>query len=202
MKQRIQKELSGPGLPLAAFCVALNLSAGQLAAAVKLPLYLDSIGTILSAVLVGPWVGSLVGILSNVLAAGLGNPTLLFFTPVMVAIGSFSALAGRLGLFATRYSCVLGGILQGLLCAAVSAPIAAFVFGGTMLAGTDALVIFFRSIGNNILQSVFYQGLSSDPIDKTISYLIVYALLHRLPERIINRFPNSPRLSKRMPLDD
>ena len=190
MRARIQRELSGPGLPLAAFCVALNLSAGQLAAAVKLPLYLDSIGTILSAVLVGPWAGSIVGVLSNLLAAALGNPTLLFFSPVMVAIGIFSSFAARVGAFRNKVTCVLGGIGLGIVSAAVSAPIAAYVFGGTLLAGADALVIFFRSVGNNILQSVFYQGLSSDPIDKAISYLIVFSLLKRLPARILARFAN------------
>ena len=69
----------------------------------------------------------------------------------------------------------------GLVAAAISAPIAAGLFGGVTGSGTDALVALFRTLGLNIFQSAFAQGLTSDPLDKTISYTIVYAILIALP---------------------
>ena len=75
----------------------------------------------------------------------------------------------------------VGGLTTGLVAAAISAPIAAGLFGGVTGAGTDALVALFRTLGLNVFQSAFAQGLTSDPLDKTISYTIVYAILIALP---------------------
>ena len=75
----------------------------------------------------------------------------------------------------------VGGLTTGLVAAAISAPIAAGLFGGVTGSGTDALVALFRTLGLNIFQSAFAQGLTSDPLDKTISYTIVYAILIALP---------------------
>ncbi len=194
MKQRLLSEISGTAIPLMAFSVALNLTAGQITTALKIPIYLDSIGTILVAVLVGPWAASLTGTLSNVMAAGIGNPMMMFFIPVTILIGIFSAFVAKLGWFRKWYLCILGGLIQGMLAATISAPIAAYVFGGTMMAGTDFLVLLFRSTGHTLLQSTFLQGLMSDPIDKTISYLIVFFLLNKLPQRIVTRFKGAPNI--------
>src|SRR6185295_6864262 len=75
----------------------------------------------------------------------------------------------------------VGGLTTGLVAAAISAPIAAGVFGGVTGGGTDALVALFRTLGLNVLQSAFAQGLTSDPLDKTISYTIVFIILSALP---------------------
>lgn len=188
IRQQFNLELEGAGLPFVGFCVALNLTMGQLTSALKIPLYLDSIGTVLVAVLCGPWSAIVAGSLSNTLAAALGNPTMLFFIPVMVVIGSFTGFIASKGWFRSWYLVIPGGILQGILAALASAPIAAYLFGGVMLAGTDLLVLYFRSVGNSLLQSVLYQGLSSDPVDKTVTYLLVFFLCRNLPIRLLQRF--------------
>jgi energy-coupling factor transport system substrate-specific component len=188
IKERIKSELTGPAIPLIAFGIALNLTIGQLTIALKIPLYLDSIGTIFVAVLVGPYAGIIAGSFANIMAAAFGNPTMMFFIPVVMVIGAFTGFLAGKGWFKHWYLCAVGGIFQGVLAAAVSAPISSYLFGGTMMAGTDALVYFFRSMGHNILTSVFYQGLTSDPMDKTVSYLIVFFILRNLPLRLIGRF--------------
>ena len=188
LRENIRQELSGSAIPFIAFGIALNLTVGQIAIALKIPLYLDSIGTIIVAVLVGPYAGIITGSFANLMAAALGNPTMMFFIPVVIVIGAFTGFIANHGWFKRWYLFILGGIILGILSATVSAPISTFLFGGTMMAGTDALVYFFRSMGNNILTSVFYQGLTSDPIDKTVSYLIVFFLLRNLPLRLISKF--------------
>jgi hypothetical protein len=75
----------------------------------------------------------------------------------------------------------VGGLTTGVVAAAISAPIAAGVFGGVTGGGTDALVALFRTLGLNIFQSAFAQGLTSDPLDKTISYTVVFLILGALP---------------------
>ena len=70
----------------------------------------------------------------------------------------------------------------------MSAPIAAGVFGGVTGAGTDALVALFRTLGLNVFQSAFAQGLTSDPLDKTISYTVVFLILSALPVTVRTMF--------------
>jgi energy-coupling factor transport system substrate-specific component len=187
IRQRIAEEMTGAALPFVAFCIALNLTAGQITAALKIPLYLDSIGTILVAVLIGPWSAVICGSAANILAAAFGNPSMIFFIPVVAVIGAFTGFVARRGWFRKWYLVVIGGILQGILAALVSAPISAYLFSGVMMAGTDFLVLYFRSVGNTILNSVIYQGLASDPADKFVSFLIVFFLTKNLPQRLVSR---------------
>ncbi|HCA81817.1 MAG TPA: ECF transporter S component [Bacteroidetes bacterium] len=194
IRQRIAEELTGPALPFVAFCIALNLTVGQVTAALKIPLYLDSIGTILVAVLVGPWSAVFCGSAANLLAAAFGNPTMMFFIPVVAVIGTFTGIIAKLGWFRKWYLVCLGGILQGILAALVSAPISAYLFGGVMMAGTDFLVLYFRSVGNTLMDSVLYQGLASDPADKLVSYFIVFLLVKNLPQRLLARLHGAGNL--------
>ena len=69
-----------------------------------------------------------------------------------------------------------------------TATIAAGVFGGVTGGGTDALVALYRTLGLSIFQSAFAQGLTSDPLDKTISYTIVYLILIALPITVRTMF--------------
>jgi len=82
----------------------------------------------------------------------------------------------------------VGGVTTGFVAAAISAPIAAGVFGGVTGGGTDALVALFRTLGLNVFQSAFAQGLTSDPLDKTISYTIVFFILGALPLAVRTMF--------------
>jgi hypothetical protein len=82
----------------------------------------------------------------------------------------------------------IGGLTTGLLAASMSAPIAAGFFGGVTGSGVDALVVFFRSLGMNVLQASFAQGLASDPFDKTISYSVVFVVLGALPITVRTMF--------------
>ncbi len=82
----------------------------------------------------------------------------------------------------------IGGLTTGLVAAAISAPIAAGVFGGVTGGGTDALIALFRTLGLGVFQSAFAQGLTSDPLDKTISYTVVFLILGALPLTVRSMF--------------
>jgi hypothetical protein len=115
--------------------------------------------------------------LGLIVAAGLG---------LLVALGAWAW--ARRGDNARLFPVWIGGLTTGLVAAAISAPIAAGVFGGVTGGGTDALVALFRTLGLGIFQSAFAQGLTSDPLDKTISYTIVFAILTALPLTVKTMF--------------
>jgi hypothetical protein len=259
--------LSSTALALIPLAIAINIAVGQLVVTARvLPVYLDSIGTVLVGALLGPWVGLLTGLLSNVIwtLTGLPNSGIaIWFSYVAGVIGMIAGFAGRAGLF-TRLSprwlsalfgaifffalalfilmflgaefdatsgfttfpvaadllaqqpivfiaaVLVGGALgyfvlqragyaglvglaTGVVAAIISAPMAAYVFGGVTGTGTDLLVAAFRASGANILASTFAQGAVSDPLDKMSSFLLVWLIIQALPRRLLLRFPNMRR---------
>src|ERR1044072_3302388 len=71
----------------------------------KLPIYLDSIGTILVGVLAGPIAGALTGILSNLIwqyAPVIGGGTIGPFAITAGVIGLLAGLWGRLAVYRSR----------------------------------------------------------------------------------------------------
>jgi uncharacterized membrane protein YidH (DUF202 family) len=258
--------------------IAINIILGQtVSAALKVPVYLDSIGTILVGVLAGPIAGALTGGLANliwtyVLPAPFHSDYAAPFFIVAVEIGLLAGIFGRLGFFRSRpntptdrlaigavvvvvivavigiygflpfYSngqltffaapaagaaapdpifVILGwlvalllvgallgllaflfvrrdlgaayvfvaGLACGIVSAIISAPISSIVFGGVTGSGTDLLVAAFQQAGDSLGQAVLKQGLLSDPIDKTLTYFVVFAILGALSRRFVARFP-------------
>ncbi|MGC3953891.1 MAG: hypothetical protein QM804_06500 [Propionicimonas sp.] len=169
--------------------IALNIAVGQLTASVGLPVYLDSIGTVLVSALAGPAAGVVTGILSNVIWGFLGNPVALPFAVVQVVIGVMAGYAARLGMFRTIWAAPIAGAATGLVAAVTSSPISAFIYGGATGGGTGALVGIFQAMGQSLLAATTLQGLVSDPLDKLITFTVVTLLLLALPARFIQRFP-------------
>jgi hypothetical protein len=86
--------------------IAINIVLGvTVQQYLKLPIYLDSIGTILVGVLAGPIAGALTGILSNLIwqyAPGIGGGTIGPFAIVAGVIGLLAGLWGYLGVYRSR----------------------------------------------------------------------------------------------------
>ena len=107
---------------------------------------------------------------------------------VALLVGAGAWYWARRGDNARFFPVWIGGLTTGLVAAAISAPISAGVFGGVTGGGTDALVALFRTLGLNVFQSAFAQGLTSDPLDKTISYTVVFLILGALPLTVRTMF--------------
>ncbi len=120
--------------------------------------------------------------MSGLASLALADPIGLY---IQLALGILAGIAvwywARQGENARLFPVWVGGVTTGLVAAAMSAPIAAIFFGGVTGAGTDLHVSLYRTLGLNVFTSVFAQGLTSDPLDKTISYTIVYLILMALP---------------------
>ncbi|MEX1249017.1 MAG: hypothetical protein WEA61_11115 [Anaerolineales bacterium] len=185
-----RKEFTTFSIVLMAVAIAINIGAGQIPRMVGLPLYLDSIGTVLVGVLVGPWAGALTGFLANVVWTLTGlYPQAIAWAGVAAIIGALAGVFGQSGWFKQWWKAGLGGLITGVIAAILSAPIAAYVFGGvTGSAGTDAIVAAFRASGYDALFSNVAQGTMSDPLDKMITFLVVWAVLLILPARLKARF--------------
>ena len=97
-------------LVLIPVAIALNIVLGStVQQLLKLPIYMDSVGTILTGVLAGPLAGLVTGVLTNliwayVLPAPLAAPTAGPFAITAGVIGLLAGLWGWLGFFRSRRS--------------------------------------------------------------------------------------------------
>lgn len=103
MLENIKKEFSTRTLVLIPIAIAINIAIGQLVFYLKLPIYLDSIGTVLVGALVGPWAGAVTGGLANLLwgvvPPPLQNANSVPFFYVSIVIGLMAGFFGKQGVF-------------------------------------------------------------------------------------------------------
>ena len=75
---------------LVALAVGINIVGGQIALFLKLPVYLDSIGTILTGALAGPWLGMIPNLISGIFMGMTVDIYSLYFAPVGMITGFVS----------------------------------------------------------------------------------------------------------------
>lgn len=177
--------------------IAINIAVGQIIVLLKLPVYLDSIGTVLVGLLCGPFAGFVTGALSNIIwgVSGL-NPVYTPFFIVAAVIGLMAGIFGQIGWFKKVWLWALAGLITGVVAAVISAPISAKIFGGVTGSGQDLLVGFFRATGASVMQATFGQGIVSDPIDKLATFMIVWVIVLALPVRFLARFSRYENVKK------
>jgi len=185
--------LTMPRLILIALGAALNCSIGTIVYLVKLPVFLDAIGTILVALLLAPdrkaaflcsWAAGWIGLA----VSGLINPFLPWFAMTDVAISLVCALliVGSAKTFRARplrgasfaAQVVLCGLVTGVVSAVVSAPVVVYLFGGVTGSGSALVVAIFLKAGQHLMSAAMFSGLASDPPDKILQVLFA-ALLYR-----------------------
>jgi hypothetical protein len=167
--------------------LVLNIVIGQIVGSVGIPLYLDSVGTILVAGLAGPIAGLATGTLSSIVW-GLFNPAALPFAAVSAMVGLLSGVMIAKGMLRNIPLTITAGVVLGIISGMLAAPVAAFVYGGTAGVGTGALVSLFREMGNSLIGSVTAQSLVSDPLDKALVMIIVHVAIRSLPKKTLASF--------------
>ena len=95
--------------------IVLNVGLGQVVRNIlRLPVYMDSIGTILAGALGGPLVGAATGALSNVVWGLLfDDPKIIPYAITAAAVGVAAGIAGSLGAFRKPQWAILAGLVAG-----------------------------------------------------------------------------------------
>jgi energy-coupling factor transport system substrate-specific component len=190
--------LTTPRLVAIALCAALNFAIGNIVYLIKLPIYLDSIGTILCALLIFPdrlaaiVCAFIAGFIAAILTGLMVNPFLPWFSLTILSIAIVSALLTGLATATFRSrplpvvpfvsKVIMYGLITGVVSAVVSAPVVVYLFGGVTGSGSTFVVAFFLKTGQQLLDSVVLAGLATDPIDKVVEVLLA-ALLYRATPR-------------------
>lgn len=162
-------------LTVTAFCIALNIVGSYLALLLRLPIYLDSIGTILAGALMGPWYGLAAAVGNGLISGVLTDVYSLYFLPVGAVTGLMAGLLFRKGIL-KGWKVIPGSLALTVPGTALSASISAFLFGGITSSGSSLLVQLFHHLGLNLVASAFAVQIVTDYADRLISVLLVLVL--------------------------
>lgn len=155
-----------------ALCISINSVSAWLAVVLKLPVYLDSIGTIMAGFSFGPAFGILTGIISA-FANSIGDPIAIYFMPTQIVVG-FTAGYFKFLMRDDIVSKLYLAPAMSLPAAISSALIATYLFGTVTTAGSSYIVQALRAI-MDISDFAIVLGVQiiTDYADKLLSILLV-----------------------------
>jgi energy-coupling factor transport system substrate-specific component len=187
---RIRSDFTTEAWVLIPIGAGLNIVVGSIVQTLRLPLYLDTIGTILVAMLAGPWVAVVTGGLTNVVLGFTVGPQLIPFALVNAAIALVVGYLATRGWFRIDHSVeywrlIVTGIIIAVIATVVSAPLVVYLFGGITPSATGAITAFFLATGSQIWTSVLAASFLIEPIDKIASVVIAYLLAQSVPRRYL-----------------
>lgn len=169
--------------------IGINYAGKLTAAALRLPLWLDAIGTVLAAILAGPWVGALSGLLTNVLYGITADPVSFYYGIVNLLIGLVAGLLARLGFFRRTFLAVAAGLLIALVAALSSTPINVSLYGG-QTGNIWADGVFASLLARQVWLPLasFVGELVTDLPDKVAVAVVAFGIVRGLPQRLLTLF--------------
>ena len=166
-------------LAMIAMAICINYIGGQLALALRLPIYLDSVGTILIGALFGPAFGVLPPLISGVLMAFTGDIYSLYFAPVGMILGLTAGFVLK-RIHSVGFMLLLSAFLITLPGTIVCAIINAILFGGVTSSGYSVIVAALSHTPLGLTGAIFVVQIFTDYLDRVISLALVMILLRKV----------------------
>ena len=170
--------------------IAVNIVGGQIAILLKLPIWLDGIGTILIGGICGLVPGLIVAAITQIINA-ISLPTVLPYMIVGFAMAAMGTYFSKKGFFLSFRKSVLLGILVALVTTVMSVPMDVILFGGFMGDGNSILAAGLMAMGMSIPVAVTVSSLTFGLVDKTLSVLVCYFIIKSMPLNFLAKLPMS-----------
>lgn len=164
--------------------VSINVVGYQMSQILKLPVFIDQIGTILVSMITGPWVGMVTGLLGNVVN-GMIYPTAFGYAIVSMLVGFVSGFLSRWRWYSNVVGVVIGCALLNAVSSVSAAVVTVFMFGGVTGAGTDLLTAAFVASGQALWDSVLTTNVISGTVNTIVNFAIAWIIVRRIPDRFL-----------------
>ena len=176
-----------------ALCIALNFIGAQLALALKLPIFLDCLGTILASMIGGYIPGIAVGYITNLINS-LTDSATIYYGVISVLIAITAAFLARKGWFKKLPLTLLSILIFALIGGGLGSILTYFLYGAGIGEGISApLAHQLNGVGGlDVFWSQFSADMSIDLIDKAIVVLMATLIYHLLPEDILAKLDFTP----------
>jgi energy-coupling factor transport system substrate-specific component len=181
--------------------IAINYSLGTLVTATRLPIFVDSVGTVLAAIMGGFIPSLIVGVLTLIIRGLTDAPVAPAFAGTAVIISTFTYLAARRGLFSMNVSSpvpsiiriALLGVMLSPLTSLSAAPIAIYLFGGIVPnALWSGLFTFYKfSFSLSDIAAGLLTSITVEPVDKIPTLILAAWIANSLPKRLLANYPSA-----------
>lgn len=190
MKKLFYTKFSVAVIALIPTCIGINMLGKMIAAALRLPLWLDCLGTGIAAFFSGPIVGGICGALSNLIyGATTGDSIALIYALTSLGIGIAVGIMARLGFMQTFGKALVTAGVAGLAAVIISTPLNIIFYGGTTgNVWGDGLFGLCRDANLPVLLASFLDELVVDVPDKLLSIILVFIIIKGLPHKLTALF--------------
>jgi energy-coupling factor transport system substrate-specific component len=188
-------KLSTAALVLIPAAVGINYIGKMFAQLLKLPLWLDSIGTLLSACLAGPVVGAICGAINNIIYGFTLDPVSFIYGITSVAIGIIAGMLAYSGKLRGIVSAIVIGLIIACVSTVVSTPINVFLYGGqTGNLWGDALFTALTAAHFPVWFASALDELVVDIPDKLATTIIAFGIIKALPKKLTILYRNDEEI--------
>jgi energy-coupling factor transport system substrate-specific component len=163
-------------------CVAINLFGRVLVNATHLPLYLDMVGTAISAIILGPWKGAAVGTVTSVAGSAASGWVSVPFAPVEIVgalIWGYGVRRFRMGTTVPRFF-VLNAVVA-VTCSVIAVPIIVWVDNGITGNGADQITRTMELFWHSLFVAVLSQNILTSLADKLVSGFVALGVAEAMP---------------------
>ncbi len=171
-------------------CIGINYLGKLIASLLKLPLWLDSLGTCIGACLGGPIIGAICGAVNNIVFGfTTGDSITYVYAITSLAIGLVVGILARMGFMKTFPKSLITACGGGLAAVIVSTPLNVLFWEGTTgnIWG-DALFAVTQKAGMPVIIGSFLDELVVDVPDKLLTIIIVFLILKGLPKKLTSLY--------------
>ena len=190
MKNLFKTKFHAATFVLIPACIGINYLGKLFASVLKLPLWLDSIGTCIGGILAGPVIGAICGALNNLIFGfTTGDSITLIYALTSLGIGAVAGIMARLGKMERLSGAFLTAVLVGLTAVIISTPLNIKFWGGTTgnIWG-DMVFAWSQSAGLPVALGSFLDEVVVDVPDKLITILVVFAIVKKLPKKLTSLY--------------
>ena len=193
MKQIFRTKFDAACFVLIPACIGINYLGKLFASLLKLPLWLDSIGTCIGGVLGGPIIGGICGAMNNLIYGfTVGDNITLIYALTSLGIGVAAGVMARLGFMKTFPKALLTACVAGGTAVLISTPLNIIFWGGTTgnIWG-DALFAATQAAKLPVLLGSFLDELVVDVPDKLLTMILVYIIIKGLPKKLTSIYESN-----------
>lgn len=164
--------------------ILLNLAGHLIVNFLRLPLFFDMIGTAVTAIVVGPWAGVAVAIVTNTGGVWLSGPHSIWFSLVnLVGALVWGYGARRFGMASTLPRYFILTILVALSCSAVAVPLLLSLFHGGVGHTGESIVWTLQMLGQPQGLAVLGSNLVNSLADKLITGFVALVAVSSIAAR-------------------
>lgn len=186
MKELFKTKLNTACLVLIPACIGINYLGKLFASILKLPLWLDSIGTCIGGALGGPIIGAICGAANNLIYGfTTGDSITLIYAITSLGIGFAVGVMARLGKMKNISGALLTAVIAGLVAVFISTPLNCIFWGGTTgNVWGDSVFAATQAANMPVVLGSLLDEIVVDVPDKVITIMIVFVILKGLPKKL------------------